>query len=58
MMDNTELMPNKVVWLAVHNRGAPKFNTSEQRLTMQEVIQQKTKLDPVECFIYHSAQFP
>ena len=31
-IDNTELIQKKGFWLAAHNRGAPEFNTLEQRL--------------------------
>ena len=57
MMGNTELIQNKGVWLPLHSRGAPAFNTSEKRLYKARSDSAENKLDPVPFFIYYGAQF-
>ena len=56
-MCSTERIPKYWVWLAVHNRGAPEFNTLEQKLYKVRSDSAENELDPVQLSIYYNAKF-
>ena len=56
MMDTTELIANKGVWLAIHNRGASELNILEQILFEIRHDSAENQLDPVQFVDYYNAK--
>ena len=50
-------LSKKGSWLAAHNRGAPEFNTLEQRLLQVRSDSTENKLNPIQFLIYYNVQF-
>ena len=56
MMETTELITNKGVWLAIHNRGASEFNILEQILYKISHDSADNQLDPVQFVNYYNVK--